>query len=116
MDSILSSIKKLLGIDESYEAFDTDIIININAAFMTLHQLGVGPSTPLVISDKSATWYDFVEDSEDYEAVKLYVYLKVRYVFDPPSSSTVMDAMSKQIAELEWRLNVQTDEVAANSQ
>ncbi len=102
--SILTSTKKQLGIMEDYTAFDTDIIIGINTAFMILYQLGVGPSTPYKISDSTATWNDFSERS-DIEGVKTYVYMKVRMMFDPPTSSAVSTAMNNMIAELESRLN-----------
>ena len=107
MDSILTSIKKLLGIQEEYEHFDVDIIMHINSAFMVLTQLGVGPSEGFTIDDKYDVWSDFT--TENLEAVKTYVYLKVRLVFDPPNSSAVMEAINRQISEYEWRLNVAVD-------
>ena len=108
MDSILTSIKKLLGITEEYEHFDPDIIMHINSAFMILNQLGVGPEEGFFIKDKSSTWDEFLSGS-NLEAVKTYVYLKVKLMFDPPLSSTVIEAIKSQISELEWRLNVSTD-------
>ena len=104
MDSILTSIKKMLGIQEEYEHFDVDIIMHINTALMILTQMGVGPSEGFMIEDKYDFWEDFV--TENMEAVKTYVYLKVRLVFDPPSSSAVMESINRTISELEWRLNV----------
>lgn len=109
MDSILTSIKKLLGIAEDYTNFDMDIIIHINSVFSILTQLGVGPSEGFSISDKRDTWYDFIGDSTKIELVKTYIYLKVRLVFDPPQSSSVIDAINRTISELEWRLNVSVD-------
>lgn len=109
MDSILTSIKKLLGITEEYENFDQDIIIHINSAFMILNQLGVGPKSGFSISDKSSTWNEFIPESSNLEAVKTYVHLKVKLMFDPPLSSTVIEAIKSQINELEWRLNVSVD-------
>lgn len=106
MESILTSIKKLLGIVEEYEHFDGDVIIHINSVFMTLTQLGVGPSKGFSIKDKSAVWEDFTQGKMNIEAVKTYVYLKVRLVFDPPQSSALIEAIKQQIQELEWRLNV----------
>ena len=100
--SILNNIKKLLGLSEDYEVFDTDIIVLINAAFSVLHQLGVGPEGGFVIKDASATWEDFIGDAQDLEMVKTYVYLKVRVVFDPPTGG-VLDAMKQTIQEYEWR-------------
>lgn len=107
--SILTDVKKLLGITEEYEHFDTDIIIHINSAFFTLNQLGLGPVEGFSISDKTATWGDFLSDARDLEAVKTYVYLKTRIVFDPPTSSAVMESIKNMINELEWRLNVAVD-------
>lgn len=109
MDSILTSIKKLLGITEEYEHFDTDIIIHINSAFSTLTQLGVGPAEGFSIVDKNDYWSDFVEDMRQIESVKSYVYLKTKVLFDPPSSSVVMESINRQISEFEWRLNVAAD-------
>lgn len=106
--SILNNIKKLLGLSEDYEAFDTDIIILINAAFSVLHQLGVGPEEGFAITDASATWEDFMGNVPNLEMVKTYVYLKVRVVFDPPTGS-VLEAMNKTIQEYEWRANVEVD-------
>ena len=106
MDSILISIKKMLGIAEEYTPFDIDIILHINSVFMILNQLGIGPSSGFRIEDDSATWSDFTEDKLDVEAVKSYIYLKVRLLFDPPSSSAAMESINRLISELEWRLNV----------
>lgn len=109
MDSILTSIKKLLGITEEYEHFDQDIIIHINTALMILTQLGVGPSDGFFIKDKYALWSDFIPDVKTLEAVKSYIYLKVRMLFDPPTSSSLMNAMEQNMKELEWRLNVASE-------
>lgn len=106
MESILTSIKKLLGIDEEYTQFDSDIIMHINSVFLNLTQLGVGPSEGFQIEDDSDTWEDFIGDSNQLQAVKSYVYLKVKLLFDPPLSSSVIESMNRMIAELEWRLNV----------
>lgn len=109
MESILISIKKLLGISEDDTAFDTDIIMHINSVFMILWQLGVGPSKGFIIEDETAEWSDFIEDGLNLELVKSYVYLKVKLLFDPPTSSFVMESMNRQIAEFEWRLNVEVE-------
>lgn len=106
MESILTSIKKLLGIPEEYEHFDADLIMHINSVFSILNQLGVGPSDCFRIEDKSETWDNFVSDRTDLESVKSYMYMKVRLMFDPPLSSAVMDCMNRTISEMEWRLNV----------
>ena len=106
MDSILTSIKKLLGIDEEYSQFDSDIIMHINTVFLNLTQLGVGPEEGFLIEDDAATWDDFIGDSSQLQAVKTYVYLKVKLLFDPPLSSSVIESINRIISELEWRLNV----------
>lgn len=107
IDSILNTIKQMLGISLGDTAFDTDVIVNINSALMVLNQLGVGPSTIFQIENASAEWADFLEDPNFYSPVKTYIYLKVKMVFDPPSTSFVLSALMDQIKELEWRLNVQ---------
>ena len=109
MESILTSIKKLLGPEEDYTHFDTDIVIHINTALFRLHQLGVGPKEGMTIKDKTQTWSEFFLDRTDLEAVKTYVYLKVRLVFDPPQTSFLLAAINDQIKELEWTLNVQAE-------
>jgi hypothetical protein len=106
-DSILNTIKQMLGLLSDDTAFDTDIIVNINSVFMTLHQLGVGTATVFSISDATALWATFLTDPEMYSAVKTYMFLKVRLLFDPPSSSYHLSAIERQIAEFEWRLVVQ---------
>lgn len=108
MDSVLTSVKKVLGITEEYEQFDQDLIIHINTVFLILNQLGVGTKEPFYISDKTASWSDFVE-SKNIEAVKTYVALKVRLIFDPPSSSAHVTAIEETIKELEWRLKLQAE-------
>lgn len=110
MESILTSIKKLLGIQEEYKQFDTDIIIHINSVFMTLTQLGIGPSDGFIITDEFALWRDFIEDHNKLHAVKTYIYLKVKLLFDPGSlGSATLAAYERQIAELEWRLNMMVE-------
>ena len=108
-ESILTTIKKLLGIPEDYEHFDMDITMHINSVFMILNQLGVGPSDGFSITDKTAVWSDFISDNDNLEAVKSYVYMKVRLLFDPPLSSAVMECMNRMISELEWRLNSEAE-------
>lgn len=115
MDSILDSIKKLLGIAPEYTAFDNDIIMHINSVFFILSQIGVGPAEGFSIKDNSATWTDFVPNITNLEALKTYVYLKVRLLFDPPSSSAVAEAMNRQISELEWRLYIAVDPAKSES-
>lgn len=112
-ESILTSIKKMLGITEEYTHFDQDIIIHINTVLMILRQLGVGPEDGFSITDSYETWGDFLTDNKDIEAVKTYVYLKVRLLFDPPLSSAVTDSINRSINELEWRLNIAVDKMEA---
>ena len=109
MESILTSIKKMLGITEDYEHFDSDLIMHINSVFSILTQLGVGPSEGFSIKDKTDVWSDFIPDDPRLESVKSYVYMKVKLLFDPPLSSTVMESMNRMISEFEWRLNVQSE-------
>jgi len=104
-ESILNSIKKMLGIDEDYTQFDQDIIIHINSVFGILHQIGVGDSS-FYISDKSAEWEEFIGEATDLEIIKSYIYLKVRLLFDPPTSGAVKEAITNSINEMEWRINV----------
>ena len=107
MESILTSIKKLLGIAEENTDFDADIIMHINSVFTTLTQLGVGPSEGFYIEDEHSEWQEFLPDPNKLQAVKTYMYLKVRLVFDPSSiGSSTLAAYERQIQELEWRLNV----------
>lgn len=108
-DSILNTTKKLLGIMPEYEHFDPDIIMHINAVFLILNQMGVGPDVPFVISDSSSTWSDFTPDINLIQMVKSYMGAKVRMMFDPPTTGSVSEALKNQIAEQEWRLNVACD-------
>ena len=109
MESILTSIKKMLGIEEIYEHFDPEIIVYINSVFMNLNQLGVGPETGFSIIDKIQTWTDYFGVDAYLEAVKSYIYMKVRLIFDPPSNAFVLEAMERQITEIEWRINVEVE-------
>jgi len=114
-ESILTSVKKLLGITEDYPQFDVDIIIHINTVFMILNQLGVGPDKCFSISDKTAVWSDFLGDDTEYEAVRTYVYLKVRLLFDPPVNRSAVEATNRMIEELEWRLFVNAELATSTS-
>lgn len=106
MDSILTSIKKMLGIAEDYTQFDADLIMHINSVFLNLTQLGVGPASGFTIEDETTEWTDFINNNAQLQAVKSYIYLKVKLLFDPPLSSAVIESTNRMIAELEWRLNV----------
>lgn len=106
MDSILTSVKKMIGVHEDDTSFDVDIILAINSVFSILYQLGVGPKTSqFVIHGTSETWTNFMVDG-NVEMVKNYVGLKVKMIFDPPTIGTLAEAYKNQIAEYEWRLNV----------
>lgn len=104
-DSILETTKKLLGLPAEYTEFDADIIAHINSVFFTLQQLGIGPGGGFFILDSSSKWDEFI-GAESINAVKSYMYLKVRLLFDPPTTSFAIAAMEKQASEFEWRLNV----------
>ena len=106
-DSILDTIKQMLGIPSTDTAFDTDIIVHINSIFMALNQLGVGPATVYNITDNTAVWTDFTTDVVMYSAVRSLIYLKVKMAFDPPGTSFTQEAFKNQIQEWEWRLSVQ---------
>lgn len=106
MDSILNSVKRVLGLDFDYTPFDQDIIMHINSAFSTLEQLGVGPAGGYQIEDSDNKWEEFIGVDYRLNSVKTYVCLRVRMIFDPPPTSFAVDAMRKQIEELEWRLNI----------
>ena len=108
--SILISTKKTLGLAEDYTVYDLDVITHINSAFSTLTQLGIGPVDGFMIEDETAVWTDFIADDLQYNAVKTYVYLRVRQLFDPPSTSYLISAFNDQIKELEWRLNTHREE------
>ena len=103
-DSILDTIKKMLGIDPTVTAFDTDIIVLINSAFLPLNQIGIGPVEGYSISGSSEKWSGYTTDIDNLESVKSYIYLKVKTIFDPPSSSYVLQQYTQTIQELEWRL------------
>jgi hypothetical protein len=109
-DSILTSVKKQLGIEAEYDHFDANIIMHINSVFSILKQMGVGPSSGFSIKGDTETWDSFIgEDFESFAMVESYMYLKVRLLFDPPISSAAIEAMNRQISELEWRLFVEAD-------
>lgn len=108
-DSILQTIKKLIGIDENYNVFDMDLIVAINSSFMILNQLGVGPDKPFFIKGPSETWKDFFGDDEIFELAKSYIYLRAKLLFDPPSSGVLHEAIEREISEFEWRMHVQAD-------
>lgn len=105
MESILLSVKKKLGPGAEHEHYDPDIIDHINTVFMDLTQMGVGPSDGFVIEDDTTVWTEFVPDIKKMAAVKSYMFLRVRLLFDPPTSSAVLEAMQRDIDRYEFRLN-----------
>lgn len=109
-DSILISTKKILGLADDYTAFDLDIITHINTAFSTLTQLGIGPVEGFMIEDSRDVWDDYLADDLQLNSIKSYVFLRVKQLFDPPTTSYLIDAQERQIAQLEWRLNVHREE------
>lgn len=104
MESILGTIKKLLGSPDEDVSFDADIIFHINTALSILTQEGIGPKNGFRIYDESFTWSDFIGDDPRLETVKSYVYFKVKLMFDPPTNTTVLNAMQQMCSEMEWRL------------
>lgn len=110
--SILKSTKKILGFEATYTAFDLDIITHINTAFSTLAQLGIGPAGGFMIEDDTATWDTFLGTDLQLNSIKTYVFLRVKYLFDPPGTSFHLQAVKEQIQELEWRLSVHREETA----
>lgn len=109
MESILNSVKKLLGIDECSKEFDLDIMMNINAAIATLTQLGVGPPEGFIVTSKDDTYEDFIGDDQRFEHLKMYLYYKTKLGFDPPASTSVLECMKEMIKECEFRLNILVD-------
>lgn len=107
-DSILKSIKKLIGLTDDYTIFDEDIIVHINTVFAKLIQMGIGPKDGFSISDDTAKWEDFLgEDTNRMQEIKSYVYINVRLIFDPPTNATLMQSLKDQAKELEWRMYIE---------
>ena len=109
LDSILLSIKRLLGIDLICEDFDDEIVIHIKSVLVILSQLGVGPPGGFIVTDTSQTWSMFAGGRTDIEFIKTYVFMKVKLIFDPPQSSSAIESMNRVISELEWSINVAVD-------
>ena len=114
-DSILMTIRKLVCGDPYADHFDTDLLVHINACFSILNQLGVGPETGFVVTDDTQSWSSYITDTRTLNMVKTYVTLKVKKIFDPPLTSSVLEAMDKEISQLEWRLNAAVDPVKPTS-
>lgn len=109
MESILDSIKILLNVQHYDEAFDKELILHINSVLMICSQLGIGPKECFAITGSEETWSQFLGNRTDVEAVKNYIYMKIRLVFDPPTNSFTLDAMKRMVEEYEWRLSIQTE-------
>ena len=105
-DSILKTMRKMIGPSEDYEYFDPDLIIHINTVFSILCQMGLGNDTgTFKITGEDETWSDFLGDNHDnLEMVKSYMYFKMKLMFDPPQSSFVLKSYEDQARELEWRI------------
>lgn len=110
-ESILESIKKDLGISKEYDHFDKDIIDCINSVLMIVSQLGIGPEGGYFIDGYENQWSDLIPDNLNLKAVKSYIYIKVKLIFDPPASSVIVDALKKEADEYEWRLNVMAETI-----
>lgn len=104
--SILDSIKKLLGLESGYTAFDQDVIMHINSVFSLLHQIGASPLEGVTITDNTGLWEMYLGDRANVPFVKTYMYLKIRLWFDPPATSFALSNMQEQVKELEWRLSI----------
>lgn len=110
MKSILDSTKKMLSIAPTDTSFDDDILMHINGVFATLHQLGVGPDEGFMIEDKSSEWESFILNGPILNQVKLYMFLQIKIIFDPPPSSFALEALKSQAEEKGWRLNVMAED------
>lgn len=106
MESILTTIKKLVGLMDDDDSFDLDLIVHINSVILLLTQIGIGPEDGFFIQDNTSTWEDFLGEGKNINAVKSYVYLKVKTLFDPPLSSAVAESLDRIAKEFEWRLYI----------
>lgn len=109
-ESILTSVKKQIGITDVYDVFDSTLILHINSVFMILYQMGIGPKKSFHITNGNEVWSDFIpKDDPNMECIKTYMGLKVRLLFDPPTGSVHMESIKQLISELEWRLNFESE-------
>ena len=108
-DSILTSIKKLMGLTEEYDAFDQDILILINSVLFELEQIGVKAKDGFSLTDKTVVWSDYSDDDRLLNVLKPYIYMKTKVTFDPPTSSGAFDSMNRIIDRFEWRINLYSD-------
>ena len=105
-ESILKTIKQLIGCPDDFEQFDMDLTIHINSAFATLTQLGVGPKEGYRITGADNTWSEFEDDAQKLSLIKDYVYIKTRLLFDPPTTGSLMDSLKEELKEMKWRLYI----------
>ena len=109
-ESILNSVKKLLGLTPEFTEFDVDVLMNINAAIFTLRQIGIGPKKQFTVTSADQTYADYLgEGCPEINQVKMYLYYKTKLGFDPPQSSLVAESMKEMIAEAEWRLQANVE-------
>ena len=108
-DSILTTIKKMLGIHEEIEDFDMDLIVFINSALAELNQLGIGPKDGFQISGKEETWKQLYNGRKIFNDIKTYIFLKVKVIFDPPQVASLNSAYENQLKEVTWRLNTKRE-------
>lgn len=113
--SILDGVKKMLAIDKDYDAFDDELIMHINSVLATLNQLGVGPEEGFHITGRDETWFSFMGHDDRLNDVRTYVYLRLRLIFDPPTSGFGVTSIKEQTKELEWRINVTRENGKMNS-
>jgi len=106
VNSILTSVKKMLGVVEDNVDFDDELILHINSVFPTLNQLGIGPENGFMIEDDTATWDQFLGDNLLLNDAKTYIFLRVKLLFDPAQTSYLIDALNKRADEIAWRMNV----------
>lgn len=109
MESILTSIKKLIGADAEYTPFDPDIIMHINTVFKDLRRLGVGPAKGFIIEDDTSVWTDYIADPIECADVKTYMYLRVKLLFDPPTNASHLESIKEQITKFEWTINADAE-------
>lgn len=114
MDSILTSIKKLLGIEKEYTHFDDDLIMHINSVLSILNQIGVGPPDGFSIRDDTSVWNDLISDETQLELIKSYIHMKVKLIFDPPLSAALIESTNRTISEFEWRIQAMSDSIRNN--
>ena len=115
-ESILKTIKQLIGCPDDFEQFDLDLIVHINSAFATLTQLGVGPKEGYRITGADNEWSEFEDDAQKLSLIKDYVYIKTRLLFDPPTSGSLMDSLKEQLKEMEWRLYMLYDPISEDDE